>query len=721
MIMKNIYPLLTILFVWTMTGCVEDPNMSDEIKNAKKPEIVTGLPVNGTATTITISGEITKENGAPITSCGFFWGTEEPVTFENMEDSLHITEVQMDFSALITGLSNSQQYYIRAFATNIAGTAFGENQSFETISGIGGVRTLVPIDIKAKSAVCGGVILDAGEGDIVERGVYLQKAGETVRDTIFSEMETDSFTCLVSGLNKETQYIVQAFTTNSFGSTTGEQQIFKTVSGLPVFDSFERISLGYDNAGFKVVLKTEGDVPVTTYGFCYGLQKEPAVGDNNVSIVSGEGSPTEFTGVLQDLKANIVYYVRAFAENEYGLVYSEETISVITINELPTVETKMVVLGSSGSILIAGEVLDSGDTDIIEAGVCWGLSTEPDINNSSKKIISTTVGEFEGAIFGLRGGETYYVRTYALNAKGVHYGEEVAVVTSDIFKNVASFPDEVGTVGSATSFTMDKDFYFLGGEGESSIINEMWRYNASGWKEVAPFPHKYSWMCATGFKKTAFVLGGADEKNDIKNIFYQYIVNEDGERWEAWPVTEDGPGAVSHVSACQADLSIYYVGGLRKEGNSQVISGEVWRFIPILRQWEQKTSLPEAQYRGITIAVKDTIYSGFGYTHTGAALQRSNKLMKSANNANSWELETTLPVEVEPVTGVVHKDELYIVCESGYIWKYNFLTKEWVKKSQLLSKDQPVHCMYSMGNYIYIGMGSNNMLISYDPAWDNIN
>lgn len=65
-----------------VTSCVEDPEMSTDIRNASAPEVILltgveeGYDIQKTATTITIEGEVLSANGAPVESYGVCWGTE---------------------------------------------------------------------------------------------------------------------------------------------------------------------------------------------------------------------------------------------------------------------------------------------------------------------------------------------------------------------------------------------------------------------------------------------------------------------------------------------------------------------------------------------------------------------------------------------------------------------------------------------------------------------
>ena len=66
--MKHIYSLFSILFTaLLMTGCVNDPDIDGGIRNAKKPSVKTGEILKSTASSVTVSGEVLQENGAPVT------------------------------------------------------------------------------------------------------------------------------------------------------------------------------------------------------------------------------------------------------------------------------------------------------------------------------------------------------------------------------------------------------------------------------------------------------------------------------------------------------------------------------------------------------------------------------------------------------------------------------------------------------------------------------
>ena len=90
---------------------------------------------NITAATATIAVHVSSDGGASVTARGVCWSTSaSPVATGNHTTDSIGTGV---FTSSITGLSASTLYYVRAYATNSVGTAYGNEISFTTALGIG--------------------------------------------------------------------------------------------------------------------------------------------------------------------------------------------------------------------------------------------------------------------------------------------------------------------------------------------------------------------------------------------------------------------------------------------------------------------------------------------------------------------------------------------------------------------------------------------------------
>ena len=99
--------------------------------SATLPTVTTGSISEITTTTAIGNGELTADGGSSVTECGFCWG-------ENANPTIAGSHIAADTAAIgtftvnINGLTPSTTYYVRAYATNSAGTAYGEEVSFTT-------------------------------------------------------------------------------------------------------------------------------------------------------------------------------------------------------------------------------------------------------------------------------------------------------------------------------------------------------------------------------------------------------------------------------------------------------------------------------------------------------------------------------------------------------------------------------------------------------------
>ncbi len=97
------------------------------------PTVSTTAESNITDIGATLNGEVTSDGGAAISERGFVYSTISPVTIGDG----HSTQLSDGggtgiFSEEITGLNPGTTYYVRAYATNAVGTAYGIEETFTT-------------------------------------------------------------------------------------------------------------------------------------------------------------------------------------------------------------------------------------------------------------------------------------------------------------------------------------------------------------------------------------------------------------------------------------------------------------------------------------------------------------------------------------------------------------------------------------------------------------
>jgi hypothetical protein len=84
-----------------------------------------------TATTATSGGNITNDGGAAVTARGVCWSTSSnPTTADSYTTDGSGTG---EFISNLTGLTSNTLYYVKAYAQNTMGTAYGDQVSFTTL------------------------------------------------------------------------------------------------------------------------------------------------------------------------------------------------------------------------------------------------------------------------------------------------------------------------------------------------------------------------------------------------------------------------------------------------------------------------------------------------------------------------------------------------------------------------------------------------------------
>jgi uncharacterized protein (TIGR02145 family) len=101
-----------------------------------KPAVTTGTVTNLTESGATVTGNLTSlgEGALSVTQHGHCWSSETttPVIEDDSKSSLGSTDKTGNYESSLIGLSESTVYYVRAYATNDAGTTYGDTITFKT-------------------------------------------------------------------------------------------------------------------------------------------------------------------------------------------------------------------------------------------------------------------------------------------------------------------------------------------------------------------------------------------------------------------------------------------------------------------------------------------------------------------------------------------------------------------------------------------------------------
>ena len=117
-----------------LTLCVFGYNKVTNITTitvAEEPTVTTIAISDIDKTTAMGGGNVTADGGATVTARGICWSTSQNPTISGN----HTTNGTGtgEFTSTMTGLTANTTYYVRAYATNSVGTAYGEEVSFTTL------------------------------------------------------------------------------------------------------------------------------------------------------------------------------------------------------------------------------------------------------------------------------------------------------------------------------------------------------------------------------------------------------------------------------------------------------------------------------------------------------------------------------------------------------------------------------------------------------------
>lgn len=204
---------------------------------AMLPALTTVAPGAVTINAVSSGGEITNDGGAPVTARGVCWATTENPSLSNSRTT--DGSGSGSFTSSITGLASNTTYYIKAYATNSVGTAYGNQVTAKTKSNLPELTTSAISAVEQTTATSGGNITYDGASAITVRGVcWSTSHNPTIADgKSNSGTGTGSFTGNLTGLTPNTTYYVRAYATNSSTTGYGNEVSFKThIELTPVTD-----------------------------------------------------------------------------------------------------------------------------------------------------------------------------------------------------------------------------------------------------------------------------------------------------------------------------------------------------------------------------------------------------------------------------------------------------------------------------------------------------
>ncbi|THF83685.1 S-layer homology domain-containing protein [Cohnella fermenti] len=227
------------------------------------------------------------------------------------------------------------------------------------------------------------------------------------------------------------------------------------------------------------VVSDGGGEAVAERGIVYGLSGDDLNLETGTVATDGDGGLGEYSLPLSGLTPGAVYYVRAYAVNEYGVGYS----AVVSFRTLPVpaggVTAAVETVGSSTATVLSAIASDGG-APVTERGVVYGLTEELTLETGT--VVpnqGSGTGTFSTPLSGLTPSTVYYVRTYAVTEAGIVYSEAVRFETSAApaaTTSPSATPSVIVSLGGGTSSSLSTVTRLIG----SSLPVTGRVYSASG-------------------------------------------------------------------------------------------------------------------------------------------------------------------------------------------------------------------------------------------------
>ena len=118
------------------------------------PTVTTKDVTNITTNSATCGGNVTDDGIGIVTARGICWSETHNPTINNIysEETNNGTGIG-SFTSQLTNLKDNTTYYVRSYATNEKGTAYGEERSFTTLSSSGTINGYKWIDLGLPSGL----------------------------------------------------------------------------------------------------------------------------------------------------------------------------------------------------------------------------------------------------------------------------------------------------------------------------------------------------------------------------------------------------------------------------------------------------------------------------------------------------------------------------------------------------------------------------------------
>ena len=447
--MKNIVKLICLVFI-AASGIFHS------CKKEEIPTVSTTTVTNITGTTATSGGTITNGDLVKIVERGICWSKDNnPAIDDDRTIELGGTA---SFTSNMSDLNTATTYYVRAYATNEAGTGYGKAISFTTLGQAPTAATQASTNVTANSATLNGVV----NANYVSTTVTFEYGPTTSYGQTTTATESPltgnsntNVTVELTGLAEGTTYHFRVKAVNYIGAANGNDMSFTTSGQPPAATTQSATNVaatsatlnGLVNANYASTTVTFDYGTTTTYGSSETAVTSPVTGNINTSVSAN----------ISGLNPGTIYHYRIKAVSSLGTAFGDD-MTLKTLGQLPTVVTLPATDVQSTTATLNGIVNANYLPTVFSFE--YGLSTSYDNFASpvSNQITGFTDVSVSINLTGLPRGIIYHYRVKATNWLGTTYGDDVTFTASGQVPTVTTtVPSSVTNTTALSGGTITSD------------------------------------------------------------------------------------------------------------------------------------------------------------------------------------------------------------------------------------------------------------------------
>lgn len=428
------------IFARSGKSVVKGKTSSFNTEEAIPPSLSIAEATEVTESGATLTATILDNGGYEPTVRGFAYAMYvENAGDPTLDDNTKLV-IGDKFEITLSDLAANTTYIVRPYATNDAGTGYGESVKFTTsqqkipmvIANGSGSLANKPVEVVAYEAVCMGAVTEDHGFTVTEYGFCYST--ESRQPTIESSQHIKAqdgakgFSATLKGLTASTKYYMRAYAKSDKGVgysatvefTTDKEQVVSLTQATVTDRTSSSVTI-------TAQMAYESFSTIKEKGICYGQTANPSVDGTKISDSNTEH---KVTATITGLKEGDTYHARAYAITRDGTFYSGDIAFTTETTYAPSVSKPSVYDKTETGAKVRASIRTNGGLEVTAKGICYSSTNAKPTLEDLVAISTEADNSILVSLSDLQGGVTYYVRSYATNAKGTGYSEEVEQFTT---------------------------------------------------------------------------------------------------------------------------------------------------------------------------------------------------------------------------------------------------------------------------------------------------